>query len=156
MKISDSAAQAFANFIEVMEQEHGIKIDSVSCWTHDQQDNADHAKKALDMADGKYDNNVPGIECIKPVTEYKVWGLADLDVYVYAYTSTIDQIVNEAMEEEDDEEYFFRCDRCDTDTHEDDKHSDVDKMCHDCGEVTMHEWEQENQQQQSDYERDRL
>jgi hypothetical protein len=156
MKISNSAAQAFANFVEVMEQEHGIKIDGVDCWVHNQKDNKDHVKAALDMAEGKYQDAANGVKFIKAVHEVNVWGLSDLEVYVYANDTAIDEIVNDWSEEEE-EEAFEVCEMCQTETPKDEKHSAfTEHVCEPCGNAQMEEWEREKEQEQSDYRNDVL
>jgi hypothetical protein len=134
---------ALSNFIEVVEQETGLKISDVDCYIH----RADEAQvEAALKVEGAFKRS----DCIKVVDDHSVWGLADVDVIMFP----LDESILQGEEEEEDP--FFECERCSADTAKDEAHSDVENMCHDCGEATMHEWEQENQQQQSDYRRDVL
>jgi hypothetical protein len=134
---------AFANFIEVVEQETGLKIQDVDCWIHRaEQDEVETALKV----EGAYKRS----DCIKVVDDHKVWGLADVSICVHPLDTSILQ--EEEEEEEEENKYFRTCHICLEEFPADEQDNRFDEPTDkECAERQMEEWEQENQQQQSDY-----
>lgn len=144
VQINDSVKQAFTNFLEVLEQEHGIKATDVEVAIHSA--DKEQVKAALEL--GGEAVHLAGDTHYVPMDAGYVWSMSNLSMRAF-----FDKSVLDAIAEEEEEEGWGKCTRCNEDVHESEEHSDVSNVCKPCGDLTMEEWEKEKLAEQEEYRR---
>jgi hypothetical protein len=138
---------AFANFIEVVEQETGLKITDVDTYIH--RPEVEQVEIALDVEDREiYD------DYIKVLPDTLIWGLAKLSLTVFPKNEHKDMLI---IVKPEDDEAFSKCDICEEDFPEDEKHDHFDEpTCLSCAGDQIAEWEAEDQERNSNFYKDVL
>jgi hypothetical protein len=150
---------AFANFIEVVEAETGIKITDVSCYVHHPDNQQINNALAMEEIQVREDS-------IVITNNHQVWGLANISLNIFHYADQVKlmepykhkhDIKFLQVEEEEEEDPFVKCDICEEDIPKDEAHSHFDEpTCLSCAGKQIAEWEAEDQERNSNYYKDVL
>jgi predicted transcriptional regulator YheO len=159
--LNRSVEFALSNLIEAVKRSTGLELTDIDLVIH--RADEEQSIKALNLPGTKiqeetffiqnHRNKVEGVNVdltLYPIEEVRTKArnhMSDIEITKYL----------EALQpEEEEEDGWKKCKRCDEDVHEDETHSDLKDMCEGCGEITHREWEQENAEQNTQYMNDRI